>query len=209
MHINRKLQQETDYLQQAIDDIRNKHIHTNEELGRELGDLYGNLGKATDAYNETENDYQSFKQEMRVEIHDDKTLINDLEESLVEADMILGSLRDKAKFSSKLEKERQRMLKDRSVLLRDLCSHEKLKYKKQLGTLPSFIEIPYQNSKPMNNITSKIRHKLFKSNGQMRTQSTDHYTRRESHVQQELRKLSDKKRFFDKARKSEAIIKSP
>lgn len=53
--------------------------------------------------------------------------------------------------------------------------------------MPSYIEIPNQKKEVMDNITSKIRLKLFKSNGQMRKQSPDQYTRRESHVQREIR----------------------
>ena len=120
-------------------------------------------------------------------MHDDKTLIKELEDSLIEGDMILASLQHKAKFSNKLEKERQRMIEDRSKLLKDLCSDEKLKYHKKLNTLPSFLEIPHEKNNVVDNIASKIRHKLFKSNGQMRKQSPDHYTRRESHAQQEFR----------------------
>jgi hypothetical protein len=84
------------------------------------------------------------------------------------------------------------MIQDRAKLLDDLCVGEKLKYKSKLNTLPSFIEIPHDKSQYLDNVTSKIRHKLFKSNGLMRKQSPDHYTRRESHVKMQMRNQSDK-----------------
>ena len=82
-----------------------------------------------------------------MEMHDDNNLISDLQTSLGEGDTILASLKDKAKYSHTLEKERKRMISDRAVLLKDLCTHEKLKYKKSLKTLPAFIEIPQQKGK--------------------------------------------------------------
>lgn len=158
-----------------------------DEWAKESSRLYEVLNNATESYNQTELEYQMNKQDIRVEMHDDKTLIKELEDSLIEGDVILASLQHKAKFSKKLEEERRRMLEDRSKLLKDLCSDEKLKYHKKLNTLPSFIEIPHEKNNVVDNIASKIRHKLFKGNGQMRKQSPDNYTRRESHVQQEFR----------------------
>jgi hypothetical protein len=94
------------------------------------------------------------------------------------------------------------MIQDRAKLLDDLCVGEKLKYKSKLNTLPSFIEIPHNKSQNHDNVTSKIRHKLFKSNGLMRKQSPDHYTRRESHVKMQMRNHSDKLSFHSTLQKS-------
>lgn len=94
------------------------------------------------------------------------------------------------------------MIQDRAKLLDDLCVGEKLKYKSKLNTLPSFIEIPHDKRQNYDNVTSKIRHKLFKSNGLMRKQSPDHYTRRESHVQMQMRNQSEKLSFRSTLQKS-------
>lgn len=120
MDKHNQLLQETDFLQQKLNEIRSKQRKIQENNKVEFGALYTLLEKSKKEYSTAEDEYQCFKQEMRVEMHDDKTLIKDLEDSLVEADMILGSLVDKAKFSNKLEIERQRMINDRFLLLKDL-----------------------------------------------------------------------------------------
>lgn len=128
-----------------------------------------------------------------MEAHDDAKLISDLNTSLKEGDTILASLKDKAMFSHRLEKERAKMITDRASLLSDLCSQEKLTYKKNLKTLPPFIEVPHQKGKPLDSVTSKIRHKIFKDNGKMRKRSPEIYSRRESAIKLKLRFDSDKK----------------
>jgi hypothetical protein len=182
-----QLSQQNQLFMDNINDIRSKHKKVDIAWRAESNSLYQELKRTTDIYSNTENEFQLNKQEIRIEIHDDMNLIKDLEDSWAEADVISASLADKAKFSSKLETERQRMIQDRAKLLDDLWVGEKLKYKSKLNTLPSFIEIPHSKNQNVDNVTSKIRHKLFKSNGKMRKQSPDHYTRKESHVQREMR----------------------
>ena len=152
-------------------------------------------------------DYQNNINTIRVETHDDNSLIKELEDSIVEADFVFSSLSDKARFSKKLESERSKMIQDRALLLNDLCVDERLKYIKKLNTLPSFIEVPHAKNGKVNNITSKIRHKLFKSNGKMRKRSPDLYTKKEYHIHQQMRLKSEKKkRFNSTSRKS--IVRS-
>lgn len=113
-------------------------------------------------------------------MHDDKSLIKSLEEGIVEADLIINSLNNKAKFSKKLVNERKKMVEARSLLLKDLWTDEKLKYRKNSNIIPSYLELNTSKVISSETICSRIRHKLFESNGKMRRQSNDKYTKREN-----------------------------
>lgn len=141
--------QEVEALLKHIQSVRESHSHLKSAWKDESKDLYSDLKDSTDSYNLTEQEYQAHRQEIRMEMHDDSNLINDLENSLKEGNNILGSLKDKAKFSNKLEAERSRMITDRALLLKDLCKSERLNYKKNLKTLPAFIEVPHQKGKAL------------------------------------------------------------
>ena len=120
---------------------------------------------------------------IRIEMHEDKALIANLENSIVEADIILQSLNDKAKFSEKLEKERHKMIKDRSVLLKDLCTTESVKYRRKTSTLPSYLDpkvISNPDGSKFENITNKVKNKLFTCNNKLKHQSPESYKKRES-----------------------------
>lgn len=117
---NDKLTQETDGLMAQVRGYRNKIQEMKMLWGQESNELYEELNYAKDSYNQTECEYQMHKQEIRIEMHEDATLIKTLEDSLSEADVISATLTDKARFSNKLETERQRMIQDRALLLKDL-----------------------------------------------------------------------------------------
>lgn len=201
--LHRKQEQQTDFLLQQVKDVRKNHKKLKQAWKTTSNSLYKKLKISTDSYNRNEHEYQLNRQEIRMETHDDSTLIKDLESSIAEAETIEASLLDKVRFSRKLESERRRMIQDRVLLLKDLCSEERIKYKRKLNTLPSFIEVPHQKGKKVDNIISRIRHKMFKSNGKMRKRSPDLYTRRESHIQQQMRKASERKnRLHSTSRKN-------
>ena len=92
--------------------------------------LKSDLEQATDSYNTTEKKFQDAKHNIRLEMHEDKSLIKNLEDGIIEADMIINSLSSKAKFSKKLVTERSKMIQARSMLLKDLWTDEKIKYHK-------------------------------------------------------------------------------
>lgn len=117
---NRNLLNETDHLQQLLNDVKKKQEQRKLNHYLEMEDINKTFEFASASYNETEQDYLNSKKAIRMEMHEDKTLIKNLETSLIEADLILGNLGDKAKFSKKLESERRKMIKDRSLLLKDL-----------------------------------------------------------------------------------------
>ena len=120
---------------------------------------------------------------MRVQIHNDRTQIKDLGDKIIEADTTIDSLTHKAKYSNKMEEERRKMVKVRSILLYDLCSAEKIKHRKH-----GSIALSGEKEKLADTITSKIRHKMFAFNGNMKKRSPDKYTRRESMIAQYSRK---------------------
>ncbi|CAI2363094.1 unnamed protein product [Moneuplotes crassus] len=188
-------------LMKKVNEIKKAHARIENTWKLEAKSLYKNLQDSTDSYNKAEEEYQQNRQNIRMEMHDDNNLIHELKTSLEEGDTILASLKDKAKYSNIMEQERSRMINDRALLLKDLCTHEKLKYKKKLNTLPAFIEIPADKGKPMESVTSKIRHKLFTSNGKMRKKSTDHYTKRHHHVKQQMRLSVEKKKRMHSLRR--------
>ncbi|CAI2362764.1 unnamed protein product [Moneuplotes crassus] len=184
---------EVESLQKQLDQVRNSYARVQKAWKMESKFLYKHLQDSTDSYNKAENDYQVNRQDIRMEMHDDKNLIHQLQTSIEEGDNIFASLKDKAKYSKTLERERNMMMTDRALLLKDLCTHEKLKYKKNLKTLPAFIEVPHDKGKPLQSVTSRIRHKLFSHAGKMRKKSPDLYTKRHSHVKQQMRLSAEKK----------------
>lgn len=113
-------------------------------------------------------------------MHDDKWLIKNLEEGIIEAEMIINSLNNKAKFSKKLVKERTKMVQARSMLLKDLWTDERIKYHRNTSIIPSYLEVNTSKVISSETICSRIKHKLFQSNGRMRGQSKDKYTKRET-----------------------------
>ena len=117
---NQKLTEETDALLAKVRGYRSKLNETKFAWGEKAQDLYATLEDAKESYNQTEAEYQMNKQDIRVEMHEDATLIKTLETSLAEADEICASLAEKARFSNKLETERQKMIRDRALLLNDL-----------------------------------------------------------------------------------------
>jgi hypothetical protein len=165
----------------VINDVKSKYNQKKLNHFLESQDMNKALEITTESYNDTEQDYLNHKKAIRVELHDDKTLIGDLENSIVEADVILQSLSDKARFSNKLEGERRRMIQDRSTLLRDLCDSENVKYRKKTSTLPSYLDpqiIQNPDGSKFENIASKIKGKLFSANGKLKHQSPESYKKR-------------------------------
>lgn len=177
---NRNLTRETENLQQLIKEIKGKQEENKLSHFLEMEDLNKALDNQNEFYFETEQDYTNSKKVIRIELHEDKALITKLENSLIEADIIIDSLNDKAKFSLKLEQERKKMLNDRSALLNDLITSESVKYRKKTKTLPSFLDpqiINNRDGSKFENITTKIKSKLFKSNGIMKSQSPEKYSK--------------------------------
>lgn len=178
---NRKLLSEIDELQQMINDVKGKYNNKKLNHYLEMQDKSKTHEIATQSYHHTENDYITSKKAIRIELHEDKTLMSNLENSIMEADVILDSLSSKAKFSKKLESERRKMIKDRSVLLKDLCVSENVKYRKKTSTLPSYLDpdiITNPDGSKFENISTKVKGKLFNANGKLKHQSPESYKKR-------------------------------